>query len=334
MPHRIAFLYNSRESLGPGLARCLYTAEGAVRRSLEVSESAIRRHLGWSLEEALSQHTDEDAVVAAEHVLEPALTAVQIALTDAWRERGVYPDATAGRSAGELAAGYARGVLTHEQAIELACRLSRLTQTSSAAGKVLLVDLPVDATEGLLAMAPAPVHIVADAWINVTVIACAAESENVVLDYLREHNVRCRPAALSVGAHSPFVTAMEAEFTRPLTAQKSVQLPPVVGYTPAEGVDVPSGPDPASWWEVVVRRRLRIADMFRRMLSDGFDVFLEIGGRPSFALMIRAADGELGTASTVLATSNTSDEIATVMSRSLATLDHLGLVRAAPQGID
>src|ERR1700731_1102542 len=110
---KIVFFYGSREVLGTGLARDILKEAGAIRETLLRCERLISGHLGWSLQAVCA-----GGQFASEEVREPALAALQIALTEGWRERGVMPDIVAGRCAGEFAAEYARGTLTIEGAIE------------------------------------------------------------------------------------------------------------------------------------------------------------------------------------------------------------------------
>jgi acyl transferase domain-containing protein len=71
---------------------------------------------------------------------QPAGLALQVALTELWRSRGVEPAAVVGHSFGELAAAWAAGALTLEQAFELAGHRSRLEQSLVGTGGMVAVD--------------------------------------------------------------------------------------------------------------------------------------------------------------------------------------------------
>jgi acyl transferase domain-containing protein len=328
---RLAVLYNSRESLWAGMTPHLYAAEGALEASLAASETQIRKHLGWSLRDELEKRVDDDSLAAAEFMLEPALAAIQMALTDAWRERGVVPDAVAGRSGSEVVAGYARGLLTHDEAIELACRASLVMCDSRAAGRLVRVTLALKTVEAIQASAPVPFHIVTDAWSDITMIACDVPHVDPLIEFFRAHGADdCRVEPMLVGAHSPLMDPAREEFVRPLeSASTRVQSTArLAGYTPAiETVYQDVSQDAAYWWDLVLRRPLRLRAHVRRMVHDGYSVFLEIGTRVSYDRFLHDVDTELGTKSLPLATMRRMEPLQPVMDESLATLARLGLVR-------
>lgn len=70
----------------------------------------------WSLIEELRKPSSESRVDDAE-ISQPACTAVQLALVALLKEWGVTPAAVTGHSSGEIAAAYAAGLITFQQAI-------------------------------------------------------------------------------------------------------------------------------------------------------------------------------------------------------------------------
>src|SRR5690348_3957956 len=71
---------------------------------------------------------------------QPAGLALQVGLTELWRSRGVAPAAVVGHSFGEVAAAWAAGALTLEQAFEIATHRSRLEQTLVGRGGMVAVS--------------------------------------------------------------------------------------------------------------------------------------------------------------------------------------------------
>jgi acyl transferase domain-containing protein len=323
----LAFVYSSRESVWPGIGAILDGADETVRRTVEACEREIRRHRGWSLREELARRPDYPSLLAAQNLLEPALTTVQIALTESWRRRGVEPDAAAGRSVGEFAAGYVTGELTLEQAIELSCRVSRLVDSGCWAGRVIFVELPVDRVEALQAAAPAPFYIATDDRPDTTYVACALEVLEAVTGFLRVRGVAHRVEPFPAAAHCPLMDAGAAEFLRPLASGDARGAPRLPRYSAVGGQPArAASPDCLPWWRAI-RERVRIRRMFEAMLADGHTVFLEIGGRASLASMIQHVAAADGRHVATLASMRMGEPIEPVLRESAVALAGLGLIR-------
>lgn len=325
---RLAFLYNARDSVWGGMAPHLYGTRGALRESLAASETEIQRRLGWSLERELMRCTDDTAFETAQDILEPALTAVQIALTDAWRERGVVPDGIGGCSCGELAAGYARGVLSRADALELACRVSRMFQHSQGLSRIIAVSWPVRQVEPLLTRTPVPFHIAADGWADVTILACQAADLAALLDFLKAEGAIVRLLPISLGAHSPLVEGLADEFMRSLESGDAARTPCIPGYSFSGTPSPDRWPSPSYWWSGL-RRRLQVRQNLGRMVSDGYTVFVEIGGRLAFTTALREAAIEFGKTVVSLPTMRWGESAMAVMDESEQRLARLGLVRSS-----
>ncbi len=72
-------------------------------------------------------------------VIQPVMTALQIALGTYWLSGGIKPDAIVGHSLGEMAAAHFAGILTLEDALLLAYHRGRIVQALTGQGKMLAV---------------------------------------------------------------------------------------------------------------------------------------------------------------------------------------------------
>jgi acyl transferase domain-containing protein/NADPH:quinone reductase-like Zn-dependent oxidoreductase len=102
------------------MGRELLTAYPVFARAILSAEQELI-HLGanWSLISELSM-PPEKSIINEAHVAQPSCTAVQIALVDLLTSWGVESDFFCGHSSGEIAAAYAAGVLTKEDALRVA----------------------------------------------------------------------------------------------------------------------------------------------------------------------------------------------------------------------
>ncbi|TVY41639.1 Highly reducing polyketide synthase [Lachnellula subtilissima] len=94
----------------------------------------------WSLAEELVKPARTSRVHEAEFS-QPLCTAVQIALVDTLEFLGVKPAAVVGHSSGEIAAAYAAGGLTAEEAISVAFHRGAMTKAQTRPGGMAAVGL-------------------------------------------------------------------------------------------------------------------------------------------------------------------------------------------------
>lgn len=73
---------------------------------------------------------------------QPLCTAVQIGLVDLWVSLGIKPDSVVGHSSGEIAAAYAAGAITAEDAITIAYHRGQLATSKN--GAMIAVGLGAD----------------------------------------------------------------------------------------------------------------------------------------------------------------------------------------------
>ncbi|KAK1833135.1 ketoacyl-synt-domain-containing protein [Podospora conica] len=93
---------------------------------------------------------DASSHIHSPAVAQPATTAVQVALVDVLRACGVRPAAVVGHSSGEIAAAYAAGYLSREEAWRVAFCRGRWAGRVTRRGRMLAVALGRDAARGYL----------------------------------------------------------------------------------------------------------------------------------------------------------------------------------------
>ena len=142
---KVAFAYTGEGSQWVGMGQVLYECEPVVRAVLDRCDAILREERGASLLDAMFGRADDDPAW-----MQPAMYALECALTALWSSVGIRPSAVVGQGLGELAAAQAAGVFGLEEGLRVAVARgaeedlegievapSALTLVSSVTGQVV-----------------------------------------------------------------------------------------------------------------------------------------------------------------------------------------------------
>jgi acyl transferase domain-containing protein len=116
---QVTFVFTGQGAQWYAMGRELLSASAKFRDSiLKSTELLVGWGSEWNLLDELSRN-EADSQLSISELAQPATTALQIALVDMLFDAGIKPQAVCGHSSGEIAAGYACGVLTHEAALKM-----------------------------------------------------------------------------------------------------------------------------------------------------------------------------------------------------------------------
>lgn len=144
----IAFIYTGNGAQWVGMGRALYAESAVFQRVVHELDRLLQPLAAFSLVDVLL-HGD------AEHlsdttISQPLLFAVQLGITLLLREEGIRPQAVAGHSVGEIAAAWAAGALTLEQAVQVIHARSHTQGQTRGLGRMAAAGLSVDAATDLI----------------------------------------------------------------------------------------------------------------------------------------------------------------------------------------
>src|SRR5208283_3370246 len=95
---KLVFVFPGQGSQWFGMGRTLLKQEAVFREAVERCVLAMRAHGDWSLLAELTATDVAHSRLNEVDVLQPALFAIQVALTELWRSWGVEPHAVVGHS--------------------------------------------------------------------------------------------------------------------------------------------------------------------------------------------------------------------------------------------
>jgi acyl transferase domain-containing protein len=284
-----AFMYTGQGSQYPGMAMRLYALAPAFREVIDRCDALLGADArGCTLKAVLAAQAGENdpAPIHDTAWTQPALFAVELALTEQWRRWGVVPAAAIGHSVGEYAAACAAGVFSLEQGLALISERGRLMRALPAGGAMAALYATAEEVAPALAAAAGRVVVAAYNADDSLVVAGAAVDLDGVLARLATQNVQGQKLYVSLAAHSPWVEpaldALEAAAGRVKMHPPAIPVAwNVTGGALAPGVTAPD----AGYWRRHLREPVRFAQGLRWLHGQGFTQFIEVGPHPTLSAL-------------------------------------------------
>ena len=280
----VAFVYCGNASQWPGMAADLMAGEVVFRTAVEEADAALSPCLGWSVAKELERPAA--ARWARTEIAQPVLFAVQVGLTALLESRGVRPCAVAGHSVGEVAAAYAAGALTLEQAALVLAQRSRTQARTAGRGRMAAVGLPEDAARAELARFGGELEIAGINSDRDVTVAGAPDALTFLGAELTARDVFFRELELDYAFHSramdPIEEPLRAALAALAPAEARVPFVSTVTATPLTGREL----DAEYWWRNV-REPVRFGPAMERLAADGIGIVVEIGPHPVLRAYLR-----------------------------------------------
>ncbi|GAA3683916.1 type I polyketide synthase [Lentzea roselyniae] len=275
---RIAFVFCGNGSQWAGMGADLLTGDAAFRAVVKQVDDLLRPQLGWSVVEELRAGADRSRL-ADTFVAQPALFAVQVGVVESLRERGIEPEAVVGHSVGEVAAAYACGALSLDQAVQVIAERAAAQAPTAGAGRMAAVGLPPEEAEAVLASYGGRLGLAAVNTDRDVTVSGDADALERLGQELTARKVFFRELDVNYPFHSPAMDVVEAPLRARLAGLRGgMNHAPFVSTV--TGAPVPGPELDADYWWRNVREPVRFADAVRRLLAVGVDTFVEIGPHP------------------------------------------------------
>ena len=285
----VVFVFPGQGSQWPGMGRALLAESAVFADAIAACDAALLPHTGWSVRAVLGGDDGEEVPpLDRVDVVQPVLFAMAIGLAAVWRSLGVRPDAVIGHSQGEIAAAVVAGALSLEDGARIAAVRSKLVRRLAGGGGMAVVELPVDAVEGLLERDGLALSIAVVNTATSTVVSGDREAIEQFVGRRTEEGVFCRRVDVDYASHSAQVDGILGELKEALHGVQpraaSVGMFSTVTGDPLEGTELD-----AQYWCRNLRQPVRLDRGLAAVLGQGHGVFIEVSAHPVLAMPLTTA---------------------------------------------
>jgi len=274
---QVAFIYSGNGSQWEGMGRRLLAGNATFKAAVQAVERYFEKYDAFSLEEELEGKNGSGRFDRTE-IAQPALFAIQVGVTEMLRSQGVMPAAVAGHSVGEVAAAWAAGALTLEQAVQVIYYRSHFQGTTKGQGQMTAVALGEAAMRELLEEAGLQDKI-AIAGINssrgVTLAGSSAaltHLESILIGRQITHKRLDLDYAFHSAAMDPIQVGLEAALQALAPQTTLIDFVSTVTGDIAPGHQLHAG----YWWQNI-RQPVLFEKAVATIRQLGIDVFVEVG---------------------------------------------------------
>ncbi|MGD9921847.1 MAG: type I polyketide synthase, partial [Pseudorhodoplanes sp.] len=297
----VAFVFSGNGAQWAGMGLAAFSGDDAFREALGRFDRCFMRLAGWSVADAL--HSPELAIdIRRASRAQPLLLAMQVAIVEALRMRGLKPAAAIGHSVGEIAAAWCAGALDLESAIRVVLARSQRQEITRYRGAMAAALVSASDMQALLDHGSFPSLEIAaiNSGRSVTVAGPRAAID-AFLRFSEQERWGVRRLDLDYPFHCALVDPIERQLIDDLKglAPQASRIPFVStvtgGTLPGEALDE------RYWWRNV-REPVQFSAGVRTMIDQGMRVVVEIGPHPVLGGYMHEALRTSGTQGVVIQT--------------------------------
>lgn len=277
---KIAFVYTGQGAQYAGMGAELYRTSPTFRVAIDQCEELLRPCMDRKLTEILFPAPGDESLINQTLYLQPAMFALQYALTELWRSWGLEPALVAGHSLGEYAAACAAGIFSVSDGLQFVAARARLTASLPPDGGMMAVFASQEQVLSVIAPYADRISIGALNGPKNVVVSGGLRELDVLAGQFEAAGIKCHRLKVPTAYHSPLLDPILDEFEA--VAQTVSYASPKVGFiSNVSGAAIDADkPLTASYWRQHLRQSVRFSAGLEALYHQGVRHFLELGPKP------------------------------------------------------
>ncbi|WP_069383585.1 type I polyketide synthase [Halomonas caseinilytica] len=274
-----AFIYDGNGCQWETMGRDLLADSKVFAAAIDEVDALFQRHADFSLRAELRGDNGSERFVRTE-IAQPALFAVQVGITRMFAAQGIEPIAVTGHSVGEVAAAWACGALSLEDAVRVIYLRSHFQGLTRGQGEMTAVGLGAEAIAAYLERPEyRDVHLAGTNSAQGVTLAGPAEALTRLEAELAAQRHFAKRLPLDYAFHSPAMDPIRDDLIAALKGLRPRQSRiPYISTVTGEELDG-ERLDAEYWWNNI-RQPVRFDAAARAIIADGTNVLIEIGAHP------------------------------------------------------
>ncbi|MGW6375920.1 SDR family NAD(P)-dependent oxidoreductase [Rhodococcus sp. NPDC055112] len=297
---RPVFVFPGQGAQWVGMAAELLETSPQFADSVRECADALAPYTKFSLLDVLRDR--DPSSLDRVDVVQPALFAVMVSLTQLWRAHGVEPAAVVGHSQGEIAAACVAGALSlSDAALVVAARSSVIAASARRGGGMASVALPADAVRAKIEPWAGAIEVAAMNGPSATVLSGPVDALDSLVGQLQGEGVQARRIAVEYASHCADVSVLRDPILDAL-ASVTPRRSRIPFYSTVTGGALDGTTLDADYWYRNLRRPVRFEQATRSLAADGYRLFVESCSHPILTVPLQETLDAAGVAGRAIGT--------------------------------